>query len=66
MSNEAIHHWHSQMLQLRLSLWMLALVFLIGELGGDCFSIRLALLLFVGCLFGIMIDFSAVTNGHIS
>ncbi|WP_163055081.1 hypothetical protein [Acidithiobacillus ferrooxidans] len=58
MSAEHNYEWHLEILLVRLTLWMTALGCLMEELGGECYSIRLAVLLFVACLFGMALDLS--------
>lgn len=45
------------MISLRLTLWMLALVLCIAELGGQSYSFRLALLLYIASVLGLVVDF---------
>lgn len=50
------------MISLRLTLWMLALTLGVAELGGQSYSLRLALLLCIASAIGLVVDFVGSTE----
>jgi hypothetical protein len=62
MTAREIDQYYQSMIFYRLGLWLLALIFAMGEFGKQGYSHMLAVTLLAACIAGLVLDFQEATK----